>query len=458
MRRTRAQFALALLIVAGVAATARAQVRDRPAREHGTGLFGGGQIQQPISSTASRHDLWLELNALGTHDSIDRATGGDASLEALRARSAGFVEGTVSYRLGSQARWLSGSGALFLTGHESVRAIVGGEGRVTASSELGRRNRVHFSSSLRNAPSTTFGEFGSLSTAVGPGALPDTDPTLGVGHQRSTMATLGGAFSREWTTRQSTSMSYSHSSTEFERREPEEAGAGIDSSSDFVSLLHAWQFRRSVGLQVGYSSSQGRYAGAREPLVGHGVSVGVDYARRISPSRQLAFSGQLGASYTDTISHVSGIQRGYWAPAGSASIRTDLGRSWAVTANYSRSATVLERVALQTFYSDTLAIVAGGLIGRRFDATLTAGAARGYTPPGPHDDGAYNSYTGSVQMRLAVTRWCAAMVAYNYYDYRVRGIEIPANFPRRSRFNGVRAGLSFWLPLYSSAQRRLPPQ
>ena len=442
---TRCTILVAALALAA-AAPAAAQVQNRPAREGATGVFGGGQAAPPApSTTRSQQTLALTVSMLGSHDDRSRAEqrpGTAPALEPLSARSAGLLDANLRYRVGTVRHWFQAYGSAFMTAHDAERPLAGGEGRLNALTTLGRRTRLDLSQTLRDAPFMTLAGFGDLAQTADPGVLPDSDPTLAVNRQRSRTMNSAAVVSRDWTSRQSTSVGYNYSRTDYA------AGSlGFDGRAHSVNLSHTWQFSRTAGLQAAYNTSRSRYAqGAGPQPTAQSATVGLDYARRLSPTRQIAFAVNGGASHVETIGADSTL-RGRWTPSGSGSVRVDVGRSWAVTTDYSRSATVLDQAALRTFYSDAIAVNTGGLIGRRLDATLTASFARGRTPGGTGEVGRYESVTGSAQLRWALTRSVAAMVGYTYHDYRLRGIEVLEGFPVRSRLNGVRVGLSFWVPL-----------
>ena len=61
----------------------------------------------------------------------------------------------------------------------------------------------------------------------------------------------------------------------------------------------------------------------------------------------------------------------------------------------------------------------------------------------------FDSYVGSVRLRYGLTRIAAPFVEYLYYFYDFRGgaQQLPADVPSRLERNGIRAGLTLWIPL-----------
>lgn len=450
--------ALTAGILAGVlafAAGAAAQVQERPAREGGAGVFGGGQAPAPApTSTRTQQSLSLTVSALGSYDDRSRAEqqpGLEPQLEPLSQDSSGFVDASLRYRLGNVRHWFTANGAAFLTAYEAERALAGGELRASGMTSLGRRNRVDVSQAYRDAPFMTLAGFGDL-VLMAPDVLPDSDPTLAVHRQPSRTATTTASFAREWTTRQSTSFGYGFSRTDY----PQDS-LGFDTRSHSLNLQHTWQVRRSIGLLAGYDRSRSRYVGhaGHSPMT-QSATVGVDYVRRLSRTRQIAFGGDAGAAQVEVITSDSDEVRRRWTPSGGGHVRVDIGRSWAVTADYSRSATVLHQAALQTFYSDAMVVNTGGLIGRRLDVTVTGSFARGRAPGATTDLGRYETRTAAAQLRWALSRSVATMIAYTFHDYRIRNVTVLEGFPVQSRLSGLRVGVSYWTPLFGERRAAAP--
>ena len=185
------------------------------------------------------------------------------------------------------------------------------------------------------------------------------------------------------------------------------------------------------------------------------------FSGRLSPTRSLALSGAGGASYYEP---ATGLEpetgaptelRGHWTPSGRASIRLDLARSWALNADYSRTTAVLNRITVETFHSDALYVRLGGLINPRLDATFSGGFTRG-NAAGVNDQGRYDSYTATAQLRYALSRTWATFVSYTYYDYGLQQIQTSERLPDQETQNRVRVGLTFQVPLVTPS-RATPP-
>jgi hypothetical protein len=86
------------------------------------------------------------------------------------------------------------------------------------------------------------------------------------------------------------------------------------------------------------------------------------------------------------------------------------------------------------------------LFTRRFDISLTGGFSVGNSAL--TNNSSYDTYTGDLRLRYAVTRNWAVFTEYLYYFYDFRGASLllsPGIAPGLER-NGIRAGLTLWVP------------
>ena len=437
---------IVLLSAVGSVHTVEAQVSDLPSRPY-RGLFGGGRAPDP---NRLGHQVSVTTNLLGGYDDITSVAGSvvpDAPVQPRFTGSIGFVDSTLRYRVARQDRSLELSGHGYLTSFTSARPSFGGDLYVQAATPLGRRTNVTFAEAVRNDPLISLGEFGQIEGAVGPGVLPDSDPTLGLAELRSWSFDTSASLSRDWTARQSTSFSYSQGRIDYSDSE-----LGYDSRSRSANVDYTWRYSRVAGMHMGYGGSWISFPDRDfSDTTTHSIDAGLDYNRRLSPTRQLALSGDVGAVYLRGISLTTGSLRGHWAPAARASARVDIGRSWALNGDYGRTVSVLDRISVQRFASDAFSVRAGGLIGQRFDTSVSGGLSRGRTPAAESRDGQYRSYTATAQVRWAVAQCCATAVSYSYYDYTLQNVVVLQGLPSHSQSNIFRVGVSVWLPLYGPA-------
>ena len=435
---------------------AAAQVQDRPAREGGAGVYRGGQGAPPApSATATNQTLALTVSMLGVYDDRSRSEqqpGGEPALQPLKTRSAGLLDASARYRVGNVRRWLQAQGSGFITAHNSERPLAGMEALMNAFTTIGRRTRVNVSQSFRDAPFLTLQSLSDVGSSGNLGTLPDSDPSLAVNRQRSRLLSSTASITRDWTPRQSTSVAFNYARTDYA-----EGALGFDSNAQSVIVQHSRQFSRTTSVRAAYHASRSQFVGDGNPeSVSQSATGGFDYTRRLSRTRQVGFAVSGGASNVETISAEPGTPA-RWTPSGSARITADIGRSWVVNTEYSRSSSVLQQGAVRTFFSDAVSLSTGGLIGRRLDASLIGSFTQGRTPIGQGDGGRYESISVMAQVRWAISASTAAVVGYRLFDARILGVDLPDSFPARSRVSGIRVGLSFWVPVISPRGRANAP-
>jgi hypothetical protein len=438
------------VVCAGLASSASAQVQDRPARPY-EGLFGGGRA---TDRTRTQHELSLNTSLLGGYDDfgVSESGGLPPGSGAQRGNgTSGFIESGLRYAFIQSTRSVTAEGRGYFNSYSSGEPTVGGDATVSGTTRVGMRNQLSASGSARNEPFFSIGEFGALAQS-GEAVLPGNDPTLGgLSEERFWTLSSSASFGRGWTARQTSAFAYNFSKSDAP------STVGYDSTTHTASLSHSWQFSRSAGFQGGYSFGKSSVETGAAPMTSHTFDAGFDYTRRLSATRSMGFTGRLGASYIEAIPTADQERGAYWAPSAQGTVRIDIGRSWAVGASYSRSATVLDRIAVRTFYSDAMTVNAGGSMGRRFDATMSAGLARG-DAGSQGGEARYSSYTATAQLRAALARCCATFVSYSYYDYTLSNFTLQQGVPPQSTQNGVRVGFSIWLPIVGGNARTGGPR
>ena len=123
-----------------------------------------------------------------------------------------------------------------------------------------------------------------------------------------------------------------------------------------------------------------------------------------------------------------------------------MGRTWNARAQYRREVGYLEGFA-QPVFSDSANVAVGGLITRRLDLFLNANYITG-TSAIRQDSPRFDSYSASARLRRALHRSLAVYVEYLFYHYNFDEVaDRPFGLPPEFSRNGVRVGLSLWLPL-----------
>ena len=449
---------LRALVLAGLvfftfATDIAAQAVQRPTRPY-RGLFGGGR---QVNQNRTRQEFELTGSALVGYDDNVYTGGALAPGQSLESGLTGTGDLSTRYFYGRAGRSVSIDGHAFTTAYGSidVSPSIGGNMTFQGETTAGRRTRLIASQGVGYAPNLVLGAFETLEPDVDPNLLPDSGDANSVVAQRSWSSDTALTIERQWTTRQNTSLSYTHS----QRTYLDEVG--YDSSGDSVNGSYGWTVSRAWTLQGSYGYTTSVYAGADPttpgqsqgpglPLTDHSVEGGATYARRLSPTRQVALSMSGGATYVETMVGENGAVTRSWVPSGTVNASIDFGRSWAMAGDYRRGVSVLQGVSLQTFTSDSTSVRLTGTFSPRVEGAFSFAYSNGRSSVG-EEIGRYGSYGVGAQLRYALARCCAASVNYDYYSYALHEItDVPTGLPVDYERNAVRVGITFWLPLYGS--------
>ena len=466
-----------------------AQTVPRPARPY-RGLFGGGPPPDP---NRTRQELTFNGSLLGGYDeTISPGSGGGGGIQPGQLTVSGYT-GTVDMRLeyfiGRAAKSLAVDGHGWTTAYRgpSIDPSTGGDLSVHGEI-MARRNRLTFDEDVAYAPFLVLGTFDALPLPldVDAGVLPDSGNTGGLTYQRSMSTNTVVDVERQFTARQSISAGYNYSRRDYLD------DFGHDSDAQVVNSLYAWSLNRRWRLETSYRYSDLRFIGRTPdggavedgeppveeapeeggeeggeegpvpptgepapppeplgpPLNNHALQFGFSYTRDLSPTRQVRVSGSVGTAYVRTLSDIDRTPLEYWTPSGNASLRADVGRSWAISADYARAVSALQGVTLESFATDATSLRAEGLIGSRSEAVFSVGYSNGRSATGEYPS-RFSSYGGSAQFRYAFARCCAASVGYHYYYYRLQEVAgLPSGLPTEDDAQALRFGVSFWVPFF----------
>jgi hypothetical protein len=316
---------------------------------------------------------------------------------------------------------------------------------------LNRRTRFSLSQNFAYVPFYQFSLFPGLEAP----RVGDTVPSnldYAVTPQESWILNSNAELSRELGRRSSVRMFYGYGFQDMSS--PETAGTDpvlpspsetVPPANDLTTHTAGFQFRRSLtrnaGLRLGYSFSSGGYQFANtDDVTAHNIDVGVDYARSLSIFRRTTFSFATGSS----IVQIDGTN--YFRVTGDANLNHQISRTWTARLSYNRGVGYVGGFS-EPFFSDGLNASISGFIGRRFNMGLTGGYVDGNL--GVAGGNGVKSYSANFTAQYAFTQYLAAdFSAYSYkYDFEDQSITLPGGLPGRFNRQGVRAGLSLWLPL-----------
>ena len=200
--------------------------------------------------------------------------------------------------------------------------------------------------------------------------------------------------------------------------------------------------------QVRYRSGQYGYT-AVGTMTEAGIDVGMRHTHVLSATRSTSYRfnvGMSGADLPESATGVSGFQRRYFF-VGDLSFDTQFGRTWQARAFARRGLEYISDLP-EPVFSDGVSVGADGLLSRRVDLSLTAAYASGESLLSPNSL-QFDTYTGDVTVRFALTRSLAVFATYLYYYYEFRGrAELLIGMPSGLERNGGRVGITLWVPAF----------
>lgn len=439
-----------------------AQAVQRPDRPY-QGLFGGGP---PADPSVVRRELAFTGSLLGGYDDMLRLTGGAGVPlqrgESVQSGYSGTGDASLRFFLGHATTSVTVTGRAFSSAYSNYRGRpqVGGNMSAVLATGIGRRNVLRASQRVTYAPTLVLGAFRSHEAGVDPSLLPDAGERGGVQQQRSVGRISSLNYQRQLTTRHRLNTEYSFSA----RRYLDDYG--FDDTTHAATVRYSWRLSRQVELDASYRGAAGQYTDRRPEarwgdvpsLRTHAIEAGVTLVRRISATRQAQLSLAGGTTYAESLFGDEFVRLDSWMPSGTASLRLDLLRTWSVAGNYRRGTATLQGITLETFTTDAAGVTLSGSLGRRIESATNFGYSTGGSMQG-NAFGTYSTYAAATQFRYALARCCAASVNYDYNFFRVENLAtVPTGFPTRYDTNGLRMGVTIWMPLYGSYDRRDEPR
>jgi hypothetical protein len=208
-----------------------------------------------------------------------------------------------------------------------------------------------------------------------------------------------------------------------------------------------YSLSKSLRLRVGYRLKRGQYVGT--PATNeHDLDFGFDYTRPWSRTRKTTISFTLAPSVTNgtLVSGAIDLQRQYKV-IGDAAIVHQIGRTWNVSANYRRAAGYYVEGVQSRIFTEAYSAGMNGLLSRRTDLSVSTGYSTGQ-PELTTQAAAFSTYTANVRLRFALGRTWATYGEYVFYYYRFdQGFQLPTGVPPQFTRNGVKGGLTLWLPM-----------
>jgi hypothetical protein len=124
-----------------------------------------------------------------------------------------------------------------------------------------------------------------------------------------------------------------------------------------------------------------------------------------------------------------------------------IGRTWAVQANYRRAVGYYIEGLQNRIFTEAYGVTTGGLVNRRTDLSFTASYSTGQ-PEFTGTPAAFSTYTGDARLRFALGRSWATYAEYTLYVYSFdKEFVLPAGVPPQFSRNSLRVGFTLWVPM-----------
>lgn len=431
-----------MLVVASVCPAA-GQIMAGPQGSAG-GVFGGHRPVDP-NRTSQRLSLNVDFSQ-GYDTNID----GTAVVDPSQRDTSGYAstaQAVVRYWRGRTNRYFEAAARSFMNYESHLgQELVGGEMLLQGSSSLGRRTQLSGSAWAIYDPALLAGQFGPGIDEGDAAFAPSHHPPQGVVQQQWFAASGRLLLERQWSPRQMTTAEYRAL-----QREPLE-GDGLQSQTQDLYLLHAWNPRPSAGVRVSYRFEDNRQSTLTmvlPPLRTSTADAGIRLQRRMSPLRTLDIEVAGGAAIAERPASGDTAGVDYVLPVASVSLRAGLTRVFSLSVMGSREIGVLEGVTPEPFATTVGTLQLEAALSRR----LTMGAVGTYSSGTGMDtsSGAFDTAEARAQIQYGLGRCCGLFTSYSFYNHQLRDLRmVPIGFPDRYNRHAVRAGFTWWLPLYGS--------
>lgn len=422
--------------------------------------IGSDQPRQPASpyrglfgaSSVPERTRFLDLNAslgAGYDDNIFASASGGAGSRNQYARSgyfgtaqAGLAFGRLGERLTANA---SAGVASRLFTEATLDPAVAGRLSGSLSAKLATRNTLQ---ALMAAAWLPYYAPDVISHGLGPLAAdpggPDArfdlaDQDQPIDKERVRRIGAGVEFSRQLSTRNDLSLAYHVTRVEFDEQQRAQRAQG--GSVTFTRTLTP---HMDLHLGYGYREMRSERGEAPQPAFElHTVDVGIGYSRALSLSRRTTLS--LGTGTTGLARDGSrGPQEPVYRLVGNVQLARQFGRTGVLTVAYSRGVRFIEGFS-EAFLADTVTTTLSGYLGRRLSVSVNGGYRRSALSG---NAGGFEGVRTSATAQLALWRSLGFYTTWFYYDYAFdRTAALPATVSPDVQRQGIRAGLSVWLPL-----------
>ena len=317
-------------------------------------------------------------------------------------------------------------------------------GTVRGGVPVGRHGNLSAYQRVSRDELFTAGTFDALRPQVGVGLTPGEGSSFGLQDRLTLSWDSEVQFHQEWGRRTIGDVTYGYYGRDLE------GGRQGDGGSHRAQVAVFRQLTRNVSIAPRYtfteSSNHHDDVNPPQPVTQHEVQAAVQYERRLSSTRQLYVSVGIGGNHVSTTNEF-GVDTQFWEPSLDAAVQLDLGRTWSLDGAYRRGVSYLGGLTDRTYITQA---VQGGLAGRfgtRWVMNLTTAYSTG-DEDALGGSGDYDSIISTASLGMYLGRHALISAAYVYYHYNFgAGSTLSPGAPDSYERNGVRVGISTWVPL-----------
>ena len=412
------------------------------------GLFGGGDVGRRV-----RHKLDFSLSLVEAYDSDANAellgTGPTDTL--LRGHSTMFMS-NAEYRWEGPRVQVGATGASVLRRYNQLGKVrtVSHTAAVGLSAGLGGRTTLLANQTANYSPSYLYGLFPG-DAVTNPGDAVPAAPDYAISDSESYFYGTTLTLTHGLSLRSRLSATGEFQYTDYLN----ETGTRRDLNSQGIRGEFSSNLARNTAVRAGYRFRTGKFgyvadAIATEPGVSateHSVDVGVQYSRPLSAIRRMVFEFNFGSSTVATpVSSGPGIgvNRFFWL-SGDIAAAWQFSRSWQTRGTFRRGLEYVAQLSEPVFV-DGFSAELEGLITPRIDVLVSARYSSGASALN-RDALTFDTYGADLRVRYALTRSLAVYGGYLHYFYDFqRTTQLPTGIPSSLERNGLRAGLTLWVP------------
>ncbi|MCA1652537.1 MAG: hypothetical protein LC753_20480 [Acidobacteria bacterium] len=232
-------------------------------------------------------------------------------------------------------------------------------------------------------------------------------------------------------------------------------GTRRDLNSQGIRGEFSRNLTQNTAVRAGYRYRTGKFghvadAVATEPgasATEHGGELSAQYSRPLSPVQQLAVECSFGWSRVNTpVSSAAGPGTGrFYRLSSDVAVAWQFTTSWQTRATFSRGLEYIAQLG-EPVVIDGFSAELGGFITPRIDVLASARYSSGASALN-RDTLVFDTYGADLRVRYALTRSLAVYGQYLYYYYEFqRNTRLPTGIPSGLERNGLRAGLTLWVP------------